>query len=377
MNIYEQLGVKSIINGVGTVTYLGSTIMAPEVLTAMTEASRSFVELDELLEKAGQRIAELMGVEAAYVTTGAAAGLVLATAACIAGKDQEKIGRLPNTEGMKNEVIIQRAQRNWYDQMILVAGAKLVEIGKSFPPVMTYPWELESSITEKTAAIVYFTAFGIGGSLPLEEVIAIAKRVQIPTIADVAAELPPVSNLSKFIEMGVDLVLFSGGKDIEGPADTGVIAGRKDLIEACAANANPHHGIGRPMKVGKEAIAGLVTALDRYVKQDFEAESRVWEKQVAYLVETLSALPYVNCRRVFPGEAPILPLGIPRAYIDFDSEALGITKQEVLEKLLNGEPRIALWKGGGKALVVNPQTLVLGEERVIAERLQAILQRQI
>jgi len=376
MGVYEDLGVRKVVNAIGNVTYLGGSLMAPEIVAAMSEAARSFVDLNELLEKAGQRIAEVMGVEAAYVTTGAASGLVLSTAACMTGKDPAKISRLPDTDGMKNEVIIQRVHRNWFDQSIRQAGARLVEIGRSYPPAMTPSWELEAAIGEKTAAIAYFPTYGIGGELPLEEVIRIATGHDVPTIVDAAAELPPASNLCNYTQMGADLVVFSGGKDLEGPGDTGIIAGRKDLIEACALNANPNHGIGRPMKVSKEQIVGLVTAVERYVQQDFEAESNVWEQQVAYLVETLSSLPGVDARRVFPGEPPIFPLCIPRAYIDFGGETLGITRQEVLNLLRDGDPKIALWQGGGKSLVINPQTLVPGEERVVAQRLQDILQRK-
>lgn len=370
MSIYEQLGVKKLINTYGTVTRIGGSLMPPEVLEAMSEAANAFVDLDELLEKAGERIAEITGAEAAFITSGAAAGLAIATAACMAGTDPVKIARLPDTNGMKNEVIILKCHRFRYDQAIRQAGARLVEVGLAD---RSSPDEIEAAITEKTAAIAYLAeSEGIRGSIPLKQMIGIAKAVGVPIIVDAAAELPPVSNLHKFTDMGADLVIFSGGKDIRGPQDSGLILGRKDLIRACALNSNPNYSIGRPMKASKEVIAGLIKALELYIKQDFNAEMETWESQVRYFVESLSGIPHISVRRGFPTEPGIQPTCIPRAYVDLDEDGLGMTRDKLVEQLRAGDPGIAVGESP-TGIVLNPQMLNEGEEEIVVSKLRDIL----
>src|SRR6516225_2328305 len=254
VDIYDRLGVRRVLNAQGSLSKIGGSLMAPEVLAAMGEAAQSFVEISEFLDKAGRHLAALIGVEAAFICSGAAAGLVLSTAACVAGKDPAKIFRLPDTQGMKNEVIIHRQQRNHYDSCIRQAGVKLVEIGLARE---THPWELENAISERTAAVVYFVAYARRNTLTLPQVVAIAHAARVPVIVDAADELPPATNLRRFTDEGADLAIFSGGKAIGGPQASGLILGNRDLIEACAVNAFPNYAIGRPMKIGKEEIAGL------------------------------------------------------------------------------------------------------------------------
>lgn len=370
MGIYEQLGVKRLINAYGTVTRIGGSLMLPEVLEAMAEAAQAFIALDELLEKVGERIAEITGSEAAFITSGAAGGMTIATAACIAGMDRAKIERLPNTEGMKNQVIVLKCHRVYYDQAIRQAGADFVEVGFV---KRSFPWQMEAAINEKTAAIFYLAeSERVSGSLPLKEVLEIAKAAAVPVIVNAAAELPPVSNLHKFVDMGADLVIFSGGKDIRGPQASGLILGRKDLIKACALNSNPNHSIGRPMKASKEAIAGLVKALELYVEQDFDQEMEKWEHQVQYFVLHLSELPYINVRRGFPTGPGIQPTCIPRAYVDLDEERLGMPKHEVINQLRAGEPAIVVGESP-TGIVLNPHMLEKGEEEAVANRLREVL----
>lgn len=368
--IYERLGVRRVINAYGTMTTLGGVIMPPEVLEAMAEASKWFVDLRHLLGRAGQRVAELAGVEAAYITSGASAGLVISTAACITGEDPAKIGRLPDTTGMKNEVIIHRCQRNVFDRAILTVGVRFVEIGL---PHGTQSWELEAAINERTAAIVYFPFEDERASIPLSEVIRIAKGYNVPTIVDAAAELPPVSNLHAYNDMGADLVIFSGGKMIGGPQSTGLILGRKDLIRACALNGNPNFAIGRPMKVGKEEIIGLLTALELFVDHDFDADLRRWERQVAYFIEVLSDMPEVTVLRVFPGQDENRPGDVPRAHIEFDPRTIGVTPAEVAKKLMDGNPSIAVGYERD-CIVLNPIVLEEGQEHVVGQRVKEVLE---
>lgn len=370
MEIYDRLGVRRVINACGTMTPLGGVIMRPEVLEAMEEASKWFVDLRDLLEKAGHRAAELAGVEAAYITSGAAAGLVLSAAACMTGHDPAKIARLPDTTGIKNEVIIHKCQRNVWDRAILTAGVRFVEIGIGHE---TRPWELQAAISEQTAAIAYFPCYGERQSLSLSEVIAIAKEHNVPTIVDVAAELPPAANLHAYNDAGADLVIFSGGKMIGGPQSTGLILGRSHLIEACALNANPNFAIGRPMKVGKEEIMGLLTALELFVDHDFDADLTRWESQVAHFIEIISNVPNVTVRRVFPGQDENRPACVPRAHIEFDPRTMGITPEEVAKRLMEGDPSIAVGYERD-CIKLNPIVLEEGHENVVAQKVKEILE---
>ncbi|UCD82873.1 MAG: aminotransferase class V-fold PLP-dependent enzyme [Desulfobacterales bacterium] len=370
MNIYRTLGIRELINAEGTITRLGGCVMDPAVVKAMAEAARSFVDLNQLLAKAGQHVAGLLGVQAAYITSGAAAGLTLSTAACITGTDPAKIRQLPDLRAIeKSEVLIQKSHRNGYDHAVRQTGVKIVEFGLIKE---TYPWELRAAISEKTAAIVHFLEFENHRNLALPEVIAIAKEKEIPVIVDAAAELPPVQNLSRFYHMGADFTVFSGGKDIGGPQSSGLIVGRRDLIACCALNANPNYSIGRTMKAGKEEIAGLVTALELYLQQDFAAEEQLWEDMVAFMVEALADVPGVHARRVAPSEPGVQPNWIPRMYLDWDKKVIPLDREEVKSRLLQADPAVAVGKTSS-GLFVNPQTLVSGQEKIVAQRLREVL----
>ena len=242
MSIYEELGVRTLINAAGTVTRYGGSLMAPEVLDSMRGASQQFCHLDEVQKKVGERIAAMLEVEAAYVTSSAACGLVLTTAACMAGTDPAKITQLPDTTGMKHEVIIQKIHRIAYDQAIRVAGGTLIEIDDQGTPPTE---EMRRAINENTAAIFFMaTVMNHPASVPLDEVVAMARAASVPVVVDAASECPPVSTLTRFWEAGADLIIFSGGKSIMGPQSTGLVIGRKDLIAGCAANGVPFATVG-------------------------------------------------------------------------------------------------------------------------------------
>ncbi len=374
MSIYRTLGIRELINAEGTITRLGGCVMEPAVVAAMAEAAKSFVDLNQLLAKAGQHVATLLGVEAAYITSGAAAGLTLSTAACITGADPVKIRQLPDLRTVeKNEVLIQKSHRNGYDHAVRQAGVKIVEFGLIKE---TYPWEMRAAISEKTAAVVHFLEFENHRNLPLAEVIAIAKEKEIPIIVDAAAELPPVENLSRFFHMGSDLTLFSGGKDIGGPQSSGLIVGRRDLIACCALNANPNYSIGRAMKAGKEEIAGLVRALELYLQQNFAAEEQMWEDMVAFMVAALAEVPGLQARRVSPSEPGVQPNWIPRMYLDWDEKVIPLSRNEVKSRLLQTDPGIAVGTTS-TGLFVNPQTMMPGQEKIIVQRLRTILMPQV
>ena len=368
MDVYDDLGVKKVINGLATVTVLGGSLMPPEVLAAMAEAAQHFVSIDELQAKAGQRIAEWTHNEAAYVSCGAGAAIVLSTAACMTGLDPEKRGRLPDASGIKNEVIVHRCWTSGYSFLIPHAGAGLVLIGTEEGATAA---ELDAAINERTAAVFYFwNPSRLHGQVPLEEAIAIAHRRNVPLIVDAAAQLPPVENLWRFTQMGADLALFSGGKGLCGPQSSGLIVGRRELIEAVAFNACPRPAIGRPMKAGKEEIVGLMAAVKRYLGLDHERLMQTYEEQVQYVIGALADLPHVSACRNFPSEAG---QPMPRAEIVFDEQGLGLTRDEILEALRSGEPAIALASAGNSGVFVNPQTLAPGQEQIIAARLREIL----
>jgi L-seryl-tRNA(Ser) seleniumtransferase len=368
MDIYDKLGIKKLINAEGTLTRMGGSVMDPAVMEEMIEASKYFVDLNELLKKAGDYVANLLGVEASYITSGAAAGLTLSTAACVTGTNPAKIRQLPAMQGLKNEVLIQKSHRNGYDHAVRQAGVTLVEFGLIKE---TYPWELKAAVSDRTAAIVHFLEFENDRNLSLSEVIAIAKEMGVPLIVDAAAELPPVENLSRFFQMGADLTVFSGGKDIGGPQSSGLVVGRRDLIEACALNANPNYSIGRAMKVGKEEIAGLIAALERYIRQDFAAEEKLWEDMVATIVSTLADIPGLDARRVAPAEPGVQPNWIPRVYLDWEKETIPLSSSEVKSLLRQGEPGIAVGSTS-TGLFVNPHTLKPGQEKITAKTLRKV-----
>ena len=376
MGVYQKLGVKTKINAVGNGTAIGGSIMAPEVIAAMQEAGQNFINLNELLAKAGQYIADVVGVEACYITSGAAGGVLISTAACMTGKDWAKVHQLPDTKGMKNEVIMQVMQRNYYELMVREAGAKLVEIGLANT---TNSWHLEAALNEQTAAIIHFVAYSPPQDLPLEDVIKIAHKRDVPVVVDAAAEFPTFSILRHYIDMGADLVIFSGGKGIRGPQSSGLILGRRDLIEACAMNGSPYHGVGRPCKVGKEEIVGLVTAIELFSDPEYERkELEGWHLRTGYIVETLSDLSHVTVESGFPSDfagVETNPGIVPVSVVTWDNNAIPVTKEEAAAALLEGEPGIYV-ATSRDGIVIAPHTLLPGEERIVAERVGAVLASQ-
>jgi D-glucosaminate-6-phosphate ammonia-lyase len=371
MSIYDELGVRPLINASATLTRLGGSVMAPEVVEAMTEASKHFINLDELQRAVGNKLAELTHNESAYVSTGAAAGLVLATAAVVAGSDPKAIQQLPDCTGLKNEVIIHKSHRNGYDHAVRQVGVKVVEIGSE---TETKAENLENAINDNTAAIFWFQGAMTGhADLPLQKVIEIANRANVPVIVDAAAQVPPVENLWKFTQMGAALAIFSGGKDLHGPQTTGLVVGRKDLIDSMRVNGSPNHSIGRPMKVGKEEMVGLLTAVQLYIQRDHEARASQDEEVVSGWCGELNRIPGVQAERSFPNEAG-QPL--PRARVVIDPAKAGMSRDELVLALRNGTPSIEVSSSGTDTIYVNPMTLADGEDQIVLDRLLAILNKQ-
>lgn len=358
--IYTRLGVHPVINAIGTVTVLGGVIMPPEVVAAMDEAARHFISMPELLEKSGEHIARLLGVEAAVVTTGAAGAITLATAACVTGKDSEKIRQLPDTRGMRNEVIMQKSHHCGYEAQMLLVGTKIIEVETRL--------ELESAITDRTAMLFFLNKAEPDGKIRREEWVSLGKKHRIPTFTDAAADLPPKSHLLEYCHMGFDLVAFSGGKGLLGPQCSGLLIGRKDLVDAARINSSPFGGIGRGMKVGKEEIIGLIAALERYLKVDHEAEFRELDARVSDITKVLSGIRGVKTERFVPEIANHLP----HLVVDWDSPVT-LSSQDVAASLQNGQPRIEVSQRSPRGLTISVWMLRPGEHKIVAQRLREVL----
>jgi D-glucosaminate-6-phosphate ammonia-lyase len=397
MDIYERLGVTKRVNGAGLLTRLGGSLMAPEVLDAMREAGGSFVDMAELQTRASAIIATHTGAEAGIVTSGAAAAMTLATAACLTRLDVARMERLPDTDGMPNEVIMFRAHRTGYDHAIRAAGARIVEVGFNDRTVGSgvrglEGWEIEAAIGPNTAAIGY--AANPTRQPPLAAVAAVARKHNLPVIVDAAAQLPPKANLKHFIAEGASLVAYSGGKAIHGPQGTGILCGQKDLVAAALIqqldmdilaetwmppvglldsffkDRLPHHGLGRGFKVDKESIAGLLVALESFVVADDGAANGKRETQLRRLADLLAD---IKCR------ATVLSAAETKRYpileIQFDEESLGFGAVEISRRLQRQSIPVHLSERRiyENVLLVDASGLRPDDEQAIASALAAAL----
>ena len=366
--LYARLGVKTFINAYGTLTTLSGTLMWPEVSKAMEEASKQFVQIHDLQAQVGRRLAELTGAEAAFVTAGASAALCLATCAVTAGDDPMKIDRLPDLTGMKSEIIIQKAHRNSYDHAFRMVGVTLVEVETAD--------DIRRAINPKTAALAMVLSHNsLGHKVELEEMVALAHAAGLPLILDAAAETPPAENLRKFTKIGADLVAFSGGKNLRGPQCSGMLLGRKDLIQKAYANSAPHNRFARIAKVGKEEIVGLLTAVELYLERDHAAERKEYHAMLDRAARRLAGVPTVFTELITNDDYS----HSPRLSVQWDEAKLGVTLDQMMERLINGEPAIVAtdmtkyrpnWKRG---IGIFPYNLRPGEEIIVADRVREIL----
>ena len=337
-------------------------------MDAMLKASNTMVNIDDLNRAAGKVVAQYTGAEAGLVTSGAAGGLVLQAAAVIAGQDPAKMKKLPNTEGMKNEIIIHKSHRFPYDQCYLSVGAQFVEIGDGR---RCNQWELESAFTSQTAAVAYlFSPFITRRALPFRDVCEIAHERDVPVIVDAASYTPPRANLTRFISEGADMVIYSGGKGVRGPQGTGILCGRADLIEAAYANASPHQFIGRGMKVAKEEIIGLVKALEIFVIEDEGLENQEYRKMSEQAVDALIEIPGISAE-VVHDEYDYL---IPMALITFKDNWEGKSRDEIWNLMIEEDPPIYLSDlGDPDTLAIDPFNLTELELKIVIERMHKIM----
>lgn len=375
--VYRRIGVRPFINARGTWTYLSGSLELPEVRKAMDDAARHFVDIFELERAAGRRLAELSGAEAGIVTSGAAGAMAAATAACIAGNDPAKVWQLPDTTGLKDQVIM-LGGRNAFDSAIRLAGGKLT--------VARTHAELESALSERTA-MVYTTWLGPD----LEKAVAITRKAKVPLLLDDAAGIPPFENLKLYARMGLDLYCFSGGKGLRGPQCAGLLLGRKDLIEAALANYSPHEGaVCRPMKVGKEEIIGMLAAVEAWATIDLEKLNRDWARRVERIAKLVETVPGVTTKISIPEGGN----RYPTLRVDWDENAFGMTVAQCDDELRRSDPRIEVLTAQNPSMVAGVElekpkagqprreqnrleiismTLQEGEDLIVGQRLREIL----
>ena len=359
--VYARFGVTPVINAGGTHTTHGGSMMRPEVREAMSLAAESFVDLVELKRATGRFVAEITGAEAGMICSGAAGGLVLATAAVMAGTDPEKIAQLPNSTGMKNEILMQRNNPSGYTKCHEYAGATLTYAGNESGATQD---QLADAITDDTAAILHTFAYGPAcPGLTLPETVEVARNARnpLPVIVDGAAMLPPKENLTKYISEGADLVTFSGGKYIGGPQSAGLLAGRAELVEAALLNSGPGMAVGRPQKVGREELVGMATALQLFVESDDEARTDAMQRRAQHISDRLQGIPGITASV----ELDYLQFHVPNCVIRFDSAD---EADRVWEGMHEGNPRVYIARISG-GLTANAVNILDGQEEAVAQRL--------
>jgi len=361
-DLFKELGVTPVINASVTMTFLSGSLMLPEVLEAINSTSHDFANMYELQDKVGGKIAEMLQVESAMVTSGASCAILLSTAAAITGTDHEKIRSLPNLPGPQPEVIMQKTHRYLFDQAVTTTGAKIIEVEGND--------EMEKAINERTVMALFFNAAG-KSSVTHEDFVAIAKKHNIPTLLDAAADVPPVENLFKFQKIGFDLVTFSGGKMIRGPQSAGLLFGRKDLITAARLNHSPNEApIGRPMKVNKEEMFGMYAALKAYLDRDHKKEWQDWLDRTKHIGSQLETVQTVKTETVVdPGPAN----AFPSLKVTWDESKVKIKPEEVVTALKTGTPSIVA-NGGKDHLTVGVVLLRPDQVDIVAGRVRSILQ---
>lgn len=372
---FDELGVTRVINAGATMTFLSGSLMMPETLAAINATAHDFADMYELQDKVGAKIAEMLHCEAAMITSGAAAALVLGTAGIITGTDADKRKRLPLIHGPRPEVIMQKSHRYVFDQAITTTGAKIIEVEG--------PDEMEKAINKNTIMALFFNGaiswYGIKDSINHEQFVAVCKRHKIPSFIDAAADVPPVENLFKYQKMGFDLVTFSGGKMIRGPQSAGLLFGRKDLIEAAKLNNSPHEApIGRPMKVNKEEMFGMYAALKSYLERDHEKEWQDWLSRTESIRSEIATLPNVKGETHVPdGPANV----VPSLHVTWDQKRVKTTPKEVYDALKGGTPSIVCGgvgqKDGKELLSVGVVLLRPDQVSVVASRLKEVLQQAV
>jgi D-glucosaminate-6-phosphate ammonia-lyase len=367
-NLYESIGVTPIVNCRGTYTIITGSRTLPEVKRAMEAASNAYVHMDELMDAVGQRLAELTKAEWGIVTAGCAAALTHATSACIAGGDPEKMQRVPNLAGLKNEVVVPRYSRNEYDHAVRMLGVKMVEVETAA--------QFEAALSPRTAMVMILSCPAAEkGELSIENTCAMARAKGVPVIVDAAAETLTIPNIH--LAHGANLVAYSGGKCLRGPQAAGLLLGQKDLVRAAWINSAPHHTFGRSLKVGKEEIMGMLAAVEMWVKRDHDAEWKQWQAWLDHIAEQATQVAGVASEILQPED---LSNHAPRLRLHWDTARIGITGGEVEDMLWHGQPRIAVGEGSGtrrdaapSSLTIMPYMMMPGDDQIAAAAIRKLL----
>jgi L-seryl-tRNA(Ser) seleniumtransferase len=363
-DIFKELGIRTFINAAGTYTAMSGSLMHDEVVDVIRSSSEEFAMIDEVQEKVGAKIAAICHAEDATVTAGCWSALVLGTAGVLTGMDVKKVAQLPNLEGIKSEVIVQKTHNHAYVHALTNTGVKIVEIETAE--------ELENAVNEKTAMMWFLNYAGPDGKIKDKEWVALGKKHGIPTMIDMAADLPPIENLWKFNDMGFDLVCISGGKGLRGPQSAGILMGKKDLIAAARLNAPPRGGnIGRGMKVNKEEILGMYVALEKFISINHQKEWKMWEDHISLIENAAKKVNGVTTKVTIPPVANVTPT----LNISWDITKIKLSRDEMLERLRNGDPSIAVMGGGDYGITITVWMLKPGQEKIVAKRVQEELKK--
>ena len=365
-DLLKELGLRNFINAAGTYTFMSGSLMHDEVVEAIMACSKEFVLIDDAQDKVGEKIAAMCHAEAATVTAGCWSALVLGTAGVITGMDPKKVAQLPDVTGMKSQILVQKAHNEGYVHALTNTGATIV-------PVETAE-DVDKAVNENTAMMWFLNYAAPNGKLTHEEWVALGKKHKIPTMIDIAADVPPVENLWKFNDMGFDLVCISGGKDLRGPQSAGILMGKKDLIAAARLNAPPRGGnIGRGMKVNKEEILGMYVALEKFISIDHEKEFRQWEAQIATIENAVKKVKGT----ITSVSVPQIANHTPTLNLSWDKNIIRMTRDEFQDKLRKGNPSIETIGGKEDSINITAWMLKPGQEKIVAARMQEVLSKGV
>jgi len=365
-DLFKELGIRTFINAAGNYTVMSGCLMPPEVMAAVNAASKKFALVDDVQEKVGAKIAEICHAEAALVSAGCWSALMLGMAGVLTGMDNKRVSQVPNLAGtgMKSEVILQKSHSMGYDHALTQAGVKLIMVETRA--------ELEAAINEKTAMLWFLNREVHNGQIKHEEWLELGKKHNLPTMIDIAADVPPVENLWKFNDMGFDLVVISGGKAMRGPQSAGILMGKKKYVEAARLSNNPRGGIGRGQKVNKEEVFGMYAALKRFVNLDHKKEWQMWETKIAYIAGAIKSIAGVKTETFVPPTDNHMPT----LKVTWDSNIIKLSNTEMGERLRQGNPSVEVISWEGPNMIrMGMHVLEAGEEKIVASRLKEELMK--
>ncbi len=367
-DLFKEFGVRTFINAAGTLTFMTGSLMHDEVLEAINFSAKEFCMMDELQDKVGEKIARMVHAEAAVVTSGAFSGMTLGLAGILTGMDEKKVRALPHIAytGMKSEVICQVSHDIVYNQALTNTGCKIVRVETAE--------DVAKAVNERTALMHFLHIESDKGKIQHEEWVALGKKYGVPTSIDIAADVPPVSNLWRFNDIGFDFVVISGGKAIRGPQSAGLLMGKKSIIAAARLSMPPRgFNIGRGMKVNKEEVLGMYVALEKYINQDHDKEWKDWEDRIAVIDNAVKSIAGVTT------EIKVPPLGnhTPTLHITWDSSRVKLDDKQLREALRNGTPSIEVGGGGANSISVTVFMQKPGQEKIVAARLKEELTKAV